>query len=317
VPNRLLHERPDFEDLVVTVGERLETNPALIEKDYWVTEALRVVANDFREGVVFKGGTSLSKGWGLIRRFSEDIDLLVRSDGSAGSGRSARDRYMKQIEASVGEVRGLKSVKDGSRSERGISRTAVLEYEPRTRILEGLRPTIILEMGIRGGVQPMEVRTIRSMLGNPLESAELDDRTLQAFEIPVLHPRRTLVEKLFAVHSACELWAEGRETALQRQGRHFYDLYFLLADGDIATFVGSDSYRELIREIDAFGREYFPRDHRSPPEMRFADSRAFAPTTDLRAAIADDYNSSAFLFFGEAPDLDSIYKLIAAVRERM
>lgn len=70
----MLHERDDFADLLTTVGEQTGAGAALAEKDYWVTEALRVVAGSFFRGVVFKGGTSLSKAWSLIERFSEDID---------------------------------------------------------------------------------------------------------------------------------------------------------------------------------------------------------------------------------------------------
>lgn len=312
----MLHERRDFADLLVTVGETTGTSPALVEKDYWVTEVLRVIAAGYSEGVIFKGGTSLSKGWGLIRRFSEDIDLLVRQDGSAGTGRNARDRYMKEIEAAVGQIAGLEPVAEGARSERGISRTVVFAYEPRSALLEGLRPTIILEMGIRGGAQPAEPRDIRSMLGAALEG-EIKDETLESLQMTVLHARRTLVEKLFALHCACELWAEGRGTALQRQGRHLYDVHFLLGDEDVAAFVGGGEYRALISEIDLFGCEYFPRDHRSPSDMRFANSRAFAPPTDLRAAIKDDYARSAFLFYGNPPEFEAIYGRIDEFRNRL
>src|SRR3990170_4305956 len=112
----MLHQRADFTDLLVTVGESTGAGAALVEKDYWVTEGLRATADAFFDGVVFKGGTSLSKAWGLIKRFSEDIDLLIRSDGELKSG-GARDRYMKDIEAAVSEVDGLEPAGDGARSE--------------------------------------------------------------------------------------------------------------------------------------------------------------------------------------------------------
>lgn len=312
----MLHERSDFADLLVTVGETTETSPALVEKDYWVTEVLRVIAAGYSEGVIFKGGTSLSKGWGLIRRFSEDIDLLVRQDGSAGTSRNARDRYMKEIGAAVGQIAGLEPVAEGARSERGISRTVVFAYEPRTALLEGLRPTIMLEMGIRGGVQPAEQRDIRSMLSAALEG-EIKDETLEPLQVTVLHARRTLVEKLFALHCACKLWTEGKGEALQRQGRHLYDVYFLLGDEGIAAFVGGSEYSTLISEIDRFGREYFPRDHRSPSGMRFASSCAFSPPTSLRAAIEDDYVRSAFLFYGNPPEFEAICERIDEFRDRL
>lgn len=313
----MLHHRGDFADLLVTVGEQTGTNAALVEKDYWVTEALRAIARGYSAGVVFKGGTSLSKAWGLIQRFSEDIDLLIRQDDTTGGTGGSRDRFMKEVEAAVGDIDGLHDAGEGARSDRGISRTAVFTYEPRTSILEGLQPTIILEMGIRGGAHPTETRSIRSMLAVALEGSGIEDETLDPFDMTVLHPRRTLTEKLFALHSACELWHEGRTTAIQRQGRHFYDTYFLLGDDEVAEYIGGEEYLALLREIDEFGLRYFPRDHRTPEEMRLAGSRAFSPDDELRAAIEEDYLRSRFLFAGDQPSLEAIFARIAEFRDRM
>ncbi len=313
----MLHQGRDFPDLLVTAGDVAGTNPALVEKDYWVTQVLRVIAADYSGGTVFKGGTSLSKAWGLIQRFSEDIDLLIRQDTESTETGGARDRYMKAIQARVGEIDGLESTTGGARSERGISRTAVFTYEPRTTLLEGLHPTVILEMGIRGGAHPTEQRRIESILGSVLDAVEPGHDELAPFEMTVLHARRTLVEKLAALHTACSLWEEGRQTALQRQSRHLYDVYYLLGDEQIAAFVGSGEYRSLVQEIDEFARKYFERDHRTPPDMTFEHSLALSPTGELLAAIQDDYERSSFLFYGEAPSLETIYERIKAARPRL
>jgi hypothetical protein len=313
----MLHQRQDFGDLLTIAGDRLGMNAALIEKDYWVTEALRIIAATRPEGVIFKGGTSLSKAWRLIKRFSEDIDLLVRQDETTGGTRGSRDRYMRELDAAVGTLDGLERTTDGARSERGISRTSVFTYEPRTALLEGLQPTIILEMGIRGGTHPTEGRPLRSLLATAIERGELEDETLQSFDMTVLHPRRTVVEKLFAIHSACELWHEGHTDAIRRQGRHLYDIHFLLGDGDVATYVGGEEYLALLPEIDEFGRQYFPRDHRTPEGMRLSGSRALDPGEELRMAIEEDYRRSRFLFADGQPTLEEIYGRIAEFRDRL
>jgi hypothetical protein len=313
----MLHERDDFLDLLTTVGESTGAGASLVEKDYWVTEALRVVATGFGEAAVFKGGTSLSKAWSLIQRFSEDIDLLIRADLEQFESGGARDRFMKEIDAAVAGVPGLSRVDGGGRSERGISRTSVYTYEPRAPALEGLQPTIILEMGIRGGPNPTARRWLRSMLAEALEGTAVADESTEAFEMTVLEARRTLVEKLFAIHCACELWSEGRTTAIRRQTRHLSDINGLLADPAIAEFVGSEEYHALIPEIDQFGRTYFERDHRTPAGLRFADSRALAPGEELRAALEGEYASSRFLFYGDFPSLDRIYARIEKFLERL
>lgn len=73
-----LFQRPDFAELITATGDENGIgNPGIVENDYFVTEVLRLIARDFGDVVIFKGGTSLSKGWKLINRFSEDIDLYV------------------------------------------------------------------------------------------------------------------------------------------------------------------------------------------------------------------------------------------------
>lgn len=313
----MLHERDDFADLLTTVGESTGAGAALVEKDYWVTEALRAIAASYFEGVIFKGGTSLSKAWSLIQRFSEDIDLLVRSEGDGLETGGARDRYMKAIAETVGGIEGLTPVRDGARSERGISRTVIFAYEPQAPAREGLSPTIILEMGIRGGPHPTEVRPLQSILAVALADTEIEDESTALFEMTVLDPRRTLVEKLFAIHRACELWTEGHTTALQRQARHLSDIYSLLGDPEIAEFAGGADYHALIPEIDEIGRTHFPGDHRPPAEMRFSESRSLRPDSELRAAIEAEYRRSEFLFYGPFPELAEIYQRLEEFRRRL
>jgi hypothetical protein len=313
----MLHSRDDFSDLLTTVGESTGAGAAIIEKDYWVTEALRVVAAGFNGESVFKGGTSLSKAWGLIRRFSEDVDLLIRTTNEELASGGARDRYMKGIADAVGDIDGLSRRTIGSRSERGVSRTAVFEYESQVAALEGLTATVMLEMGIRGGPYPSTFRPIRSMLSSALSQTEVEDPTLAGFKMATLDPSRTFVEKLFAINSACVLFSEGGTTAIQRRGRHFYDLYFLLEDTSVNDFIGGDGYRTLVTEVDAFGREWFERDHRSPPELTFENSPAINPDEELRDALQEDYSRSAFLFYGDQPSFGTILERLQSVRDRL
>jgi hypothetical protein len=213
-----LHERRDFRDLLLIVGERSGAGAAIVEKDYWVTEALRVISREFGDGVVFKGGTSLSKGWHLISRFSEDIDLLIRT--SDGESHGQRDRYMKEIDEAVERLPGLTGATRGRRSDRGVSRTAAYSYESQAPALAGLASTISLEMGIRGGVHPIERRELDSILAEHLRHSGLEDEELEPFQLDLLDYRRTFLEKLFAIHSAATRHLEGDAGALNRQGRH-------------------------------------------------------------------------------------------------
>ena len=100
-----LYEHKDFEQAVLQAAEHFRAQgirPALIEKDYYVTEALRIIAGAVGDKVIFKGGTSLSKGWNLIRRFSEDVDIFL--DPRAFDpvlGKNGIDRELKRLRDAV------------------------------------------------------------------------------------------------------------------------------------------------------------------------------------------------------------------------
>ena len=95
-----LFEHPDFDQAVLRATEHFQSRglrPAIIEKDYYVTEALRIIAATAGDKVIFKGGTSLAKGWNLIQRFSEDIDLFLDPLAFNPSlGKKAIDRELKK-----------------------------------------------------------------------------------------------------------------------------------------------------------------------------------------------------------------------------
>ena len=79
--------------------------PAIIEKDYYVTEALRIIASAAGDTVIFKGGTSLSKGWNLIQRFSEDIDIFLDPTAfQPALGKRAIDRELKKLRDAIGAL---------------------------------------------------------------------------------------------------------------------------------------------------------------------------------------------------------------------
>ena len=85
----LLHELPDFADLVAVVARKEGVDPGLVEKDYWIMHCLWGLQQG---GFVFelKGGTSLSKGFKLINRFSEDIDILIHPPGELPVGKNQK-----------------------------------------------------------------------------------------------------------------------------------------------------------------------------------------------------------------------------------
>jgi predicted nucleotidyltransferase component of viral defense system len=102
-----LFEHADFAQAVIRAAEHFRPRglrEAIIEKDYYVTEALRIIEREAGGKVIFKGGTSLSKGWNLIQRFSEDIDIFLDPTAFAPPlGKKAIDRELKKLRDAVGK----------------------------------------------------------------------------------------------------------------------------------------------------------------------------------------------------------------------
>ena len=121
-----LYERADFSDLIeAAAGFHGIPNPAIVEKDYYVSEALRLIAHGFGNQLIFKGGTSLSKGWKLINRFSEDIDLYI---DPANRGAKARNTLLKDLAATVDRHPMLTIDEAGTQRINGLARATTYNY---------------------------------------------------------------------------------------------------------------------------------------------------------------------------------------------
>jgi Nucleotidyl transferase AbiEii toxin, Type IV TA system len=137
-----LFEHPEFEQAMLPAAQEFQVSEQFIEKDYYVTEILRIVAERLGPQAMFKGGTSLSKGWGLIARFSEDIDMFVdpqKFDPPAGKKRM--DKILKQLTEAVAEHPALTWLESESRTIGGLGREDYFAYNARFVALPGVRAT--------------------------------------------------------------------------------------------------------------------------------------------------------------------------------
>jgi hypothetical protein len=268
----LLRRSTDFRDAVIEAASRIGIAERQVEKDYWVTATLRELVERFDGQFLFKGGTSLSKAYRLVERFSEDIDLLLLSDEGA-----ATEELLDRVALAVSEVCGNTATVD-DRTE-GFGRRMLFAYPelPNTRKAPGMRRQIVVEPGVRGGPRPYERRVIAPLMGEALgRDAAFDD--LDAFEIDVLHPARTMIEKLFAVDSMAQRLASDPELRLPDTAvRHFYDLYFLLDEERspaLDWLQQGDSHVEVVADCLRVSRRWFS-EKAAVPDGGFAHSPAF------------------------------------------
>ncbi len=199
-----LYEHPDFEQAVIRAAEHFRPRglrEAILEKDYFVTEVLRIIAQVAGDKVIFKGGTSLSKGWNLIQRFSEDIDIFL--DPSAFTptlGKKAIDRELKALRQAVEKHPALKFVDTESQTIGGFGRNDRFEYPQKFAGTGDIRNRVFLEAGTASGTEPTETVRLRSYVAQFLEETgvSLGAEDEGPFEMRLLHYRRTFVEKMFA-----------------------------------------------------------------------------------------------------------------------
>jgi Nucleotidyl transferase AbiEii toxin, Type IV TA system len=305
-------DRPDFYASIDAAAERLGFSAAIVEKDYWVTQALRILACDFPDDFIFKGGTSLSKGYGLIQRFSEDVDILIIKRETKG----ATHALMKQMARAVEEVLGSPAAVVSS--ETGVHRDVRVQY-PTARIKTGGIPADVrLEAGIRGGPQPCEQLLIGCLLADALEQAggsTVGFEDLQPFEVQVLHLGRTLMEKLGLVHS--KLGADPSEQEASTHARHYYDIYELLGDDRALAVLRDRAEFDRILASMAEVNEWFGGGELRPAGG-WATSQAFDTGNPHYRHLQRAYNSTMaelYLGPGNPPSFDVIYSRVTELSE--
>lgn len=159
-----LSEWFEFEQAINAAAAAAELDQRFVEKDYWVTTVLRLVVDELPDKTIFKGGTSLSKGWQLIDRFSEDIDLFV--DPTAWEPQLSKNgitRTLRKLKERVEQHPALTYVPDLGETIKGFSREDTFAYGSLYDELPGLPPTVRLEPGIQSGRQPTAVIALNSI----------------------------------------------------------------------------------------------------------------------------------------------------------
>jgi hypothetical protein len=298
----LLLDAYERRDAYAAAAERFGLPPEVIEKDVWICWVLDVLYREpepDRHPMAFKGGTSLSKVFDAIFRFSEDVDLTVGispasfADGEIPTSRNQRDKLRDAVEQELdaylaGHVVPLLTEALGPAAGHGThsvdregSDVVWVEYPS---CYEGeigyIRERVKLEYGARNRIEPNERHTIRPYVAEVLVAA---DFVLPTAEVDVLSPKRTFWEKATLAHDMCNRgqWDGGAD----RLSRHWYDLA-MLADHQIGTDALADRalLADVVRVKDAFYRR-----GTSDYDACLSGHLRLLPDQDGLEALAADY----------------------------
>lgn len=242
-----LHEQKEvFAELIENSAEIIGLPQVYVEKDYWVTNALKHLSESgCSEQAIFKGGTSLSKAYKLIHRFSEDIDLAV----IAGHLRDGpRKKLLKQIEEATST--GLIPIESDSRISKGSKyRKTVYRYPRHTTEEEFGQASaeLLIEVNAFTTPEPLEILPIQTIIADALMSQGredlIEDYGLRAFPVQVLSIRRTLVEKLLGIVK--DSYYDDPVGRLSNRVRHLYDICQILKRKEHQEFLAGEDFLAL------------------------------------------------------------------------
>ncbi len=321
----------DQQRVLQQASARLGLPPQAIEKDLWVTTILQIVFTlPFADKLIFKGGTSLSKVWHLIERFSEDIDLAVDRSLFGMEGDLTKKQIKKLRKASSLFVKEeFCPALQSKIEEYGLSALCSIEPEPDgegdytypeprkifvkyqsawAEPMAYLSPVVMLEIGARSLLEPNEQTHISSMVEElfpTIQTTLVDSRVATALA------SKTFLEKAFLLHELFSV--EGRGATAERKSRHLYDLSRMMDKDFALAAVGDDELWESIRHH----REVFTsvRGMDYTPDVR--KRICLIPPEAIRSAWEQDYKSMcASMIFGDKPTFEELLRQMEMLEKR-
>lgn len=306
MPNNYLHNNAEFSDLLNIIADEMGILAGLVEKDYWIMHVLYgLKVNGFE--FELKGGTSLSKGYTIIDRFSEDIDIHIKPPEKFGINENPKNTNPKNVQARKEfydwladniKIDGIVSIeRDTNFDDKAYYRSGGIRlyYDSKTEVVAGLKEGILFEVGF-DAVTPNASISISSWAFDraaPKMAEMIDNR---AIDIKCYHAGYTFVEKLQTIAT------KFRKEQAEQQGqqnfmRQYYDVYCLLNNEEVQKFIGSAEYHnhKAIR---------FPK---ADLEIPISKNEAFLLSSkELRASFNKRYQETAALYYKGQPSFEEI-----------
>jgi len=299
-----------------------------IEKDWWVTLALNASFSlPYSKHIVFKGGTSLSKGWNLIERFSEDIDLAI-DRGFFGFQGDISKTQIKNLRKKSCEFISTTFLNDltkiftewGATSECNLIAQPITDSDKDPQVIEihynsvidtseYLPQRVLIEVSSRSLMEPTEVIEINSILSDNFPRQSF---ATAPFAIPIVLPQRTFLEKVFLLHE--EFSQDAEKIRIDRLSRHLYDLEKLMD-----TTHGTEALKntELYNNIVSHREKFNPL--RGLDYANHIPSRiSIIPPKSVIKNYERDYEEmTSFMIYGEPLKFDQLIKRIRELQVRI
>lgn len=321
-------------DIFQEAASRRDVLPIVIEKDFWVCWTLKrlFTTPQLAPYLTFKGGTSLSKSYGLIERFSEDIDLTISRDASplnevkdpmeggiSGKERERRiealkenaqkfvretilDNLTTQVTEALEGIDGWQLFIDPDDPDQ---QTIIFRYPKTTTETAGyIKPTITLEFGARGGTEPQNETPIR-----PYVSEDFPSLFPEASCSPVtLSVTRSFWEKVTILHALCH-----GSKMKERMSRHYYDTFMMDQKGVTEEALADTALLDLVVQ----NKTLFFRDPRASYNTAQIGTLRLVPEGETLQALKKDYKAMEEMFMAKFPSFDEIIGRLTPLEQRL
>ncbi|MBK6701460.1 MAG: nucleotidyl transferase AbiEii/AbiGii toxin family protein [Saprospiraceae bacterium] len=253
--------KAEKEAIFNAIATEMGMTPFAVEKDWWVSRTLDIIFQMvIAQHLVFKGGTSLSKAWKLINRFSEDIDLAFDKEFFEGykgdisrtqisklrkeAGNYTTGTFFKELQEEF-RVKGLNElafkVIDSGESDQDPRIIEIYYQNVIPKPTEYVLPRVQIEISCRSLREPFSIQSFGSLVDEIYADSDFAE-TL--FEVPTVNPERTILEKLFLLHE--EFHRPTYKMRVDRLSRHVYDIYHLIKAGIAAKAINDKELYETI-----------------------------------------------------------------------
>jgi len=314
-------------NIYTETGKRAGLPAFVIEKDWWAVHILSLIFSmECANALVFKGGTSLSKGWNLIQRFSEDIDLAINREYlgfgkelSASAIRKLRRKsyeflttvFVKELQSKFAETdfRDV-TVKAQEAENHDQDPVSVEIYYPKLAEQETyLKPGVFIEIGSRSLTEPFTSKSFSTLVAANFSGQPFAD---QPVSIATVNPERTFLEKIFLLHE--EFQRDKGKIRVERLSRHLYDIE-KLSRTEFAEIALSDAglYQTIVEHRRRFnclpGVNY---ENHSP------DKICFIPPDALLDAWSNDYQQMREnMIYGESLSFEELIGRLTELQNRI
>lgn len=312
--------------LFTRAGAETGLPPFAIEKDAWVSLILRMLfSSTLSEHIVFKGGTSLSKVYNLIERFSEDVDLAINREylGFEGELNKGRIRKLRRASHSFTLHQLPELLKEQFRkygveenlNKISIPNLKVSDQDPETLFIDYnsvfdaisyLPDRVRIEVGARSLNEPYEEKSIGSMIDTIFEGTDIAE---EAFIVKAITPEKTFLEKMILLHE--EFHKDENKVRHSRMSRHLYD---------IMKIYQSEYGHKALRDSTLFERICEHRSVFTPVknidyEKLTISDLSFIPPEPHLQKYRDDYRvMQENMIYGESPDFDKLLEMIRKIQ---